>query len=167
MHRFAFRRLTARELVKISFQIWAVNIIKFHKVKSWKLSTWPYNVKWTEGEAAPVEAVASVATCNINNTLSVLFAHLAFTVTPSSGHQLGGTPVVVTGLTIQEQDDVNCVFDQSRARGTYINSNTTFCVSPRLNRRGLITFRIEVNGVLLGPLNYTSFQVSRLTLWTL
>ncbi len=84
----------------------------------------------------------------------VLLSCLVFTVTPDSGNQCGGTPVIVTGVAIQEQDSLYCLFGESPVEGVYIDSTTFLCVSPRLSRPGLVTVRVVLNGTRLGPFDY-------------
>ncbi len=62
--------------------------------------------------------------------------------------------MILIGLTLQEQDEVYCVFGQSPVEGVYIDSTTFLCVSPRLSRPGLVTVRVVVNGTQLGPFDY-------------
>ncbi len=75
-------------------------------------------------------------------------------VTPDSGNQCGGTPVIVTGVAIQEQDSLYCSFGDSLVEGVYIDSNTFLCVSPRLSRPGVVTVRVVLNGTRLVPSDY-------------
>ncbi len=92
--------------------------------------------------------------CELYNYACVLLTHLVFTVDPDSGNQCGGTPVIVTGVAIQEQDSLYCLFGESPVEGIYIDSTTFLCVSPRLDRPGLVRVRVVLNGTQVGPFDY-------------
>ena len=78
---------------------------------------------------------------------------MALTIGPRSGSQLGGAAVYVSGPCFNENDIINCFFDddrESRLRGYYVSNSTAICISPRFDTPGWKTLYVEIrSGQLL------------------
>ena len=62
---------------------------------------------------------------------------------PRSGTILGGTPVRVFGLWIQEPRDIKCMFDTKEVEGKYYPAQGQFvCVTPRFQKTGPVQFTL-------------------------
>lgn len=61
---------------------------------------------------------------------------------------LGGSSILVSGpyFTVQEEDQITCVFDNTTVDGIFINSKQVLCVSPALSRMGRVPFQLLVTG---------------------
>ena len=70
------------------------------------------------------------------------------TLSPRYGSELGGTPIIVSGLklTVDEGDNVTCIFDSIETQGLATKTGQVLCVSPELTRTGRLTFELRVKG---------------------
>ena len=70
------------------------------------------------------------------------------TLNPSYGNMLGGSSILVSGpyFTVQEEDQITCVFDNTTVDGIFVNSKQVLCVSPALSRTGRVPFQLLVTG---------------------
>ena len=66
------------------------------------------------------------------------------TLTPQFGNQLGGTPILVEGLSLQPNDAIQCIFDGRANFGKYVNANTALCITPVMATLGIVKVFIRV-----------------------
>ena len=61
---------------------------------------------------------------------------------------LGGSSVLVSGpsFTIQEDDNITCMFDDTAVDGIFVSNQQVLCVSPPLSQTGRIPFQLLVTG---------------------
>ena len=61
---------------------------------------------------------------------------------------LGGSPIVVSGpyFTVQEADQITCLFNDTAVDGIFINNQQVLCVSPTLSQTGRVPFQLFVRG---------------------
>lgn len=69
---------------------------------------------------------------------------MPITLTPRYGHLFGGTPVIVTGPCFSDKDNIECLFGTDRSEAQFINEQSILCVSPPLNKIGVIPFTLGV-----------------------
>ena len=79
--------------------------------------------------------------------VSVLKSHLVFIpadviLTPHLGNQLGGTPVIVEGLSLLPNDVIQCEFDGIATDGQYVNRTTALCITPIMSTQGIVTVNV-------------------------
>ena len=69
-------------------------------------------------------------------------------LSPSYGNMLGGSPIVLSGpyFTVQEEDQIACLFDNTTVDGIFINKQQVLCVSPPLSQSGRVQFQLFVRG---------------------
>ena len=90
------------------------------------------------------------------------------TFTPPVVNQLGGTPVLISGLCVEPGDFIGCVFD-GRTFGLLaevIDDSTFMCVTPLMTTLGEVEF--ELTKFLPQPPDIritANFITSMLTLW--
>ena len=67
---------------------------------------------------------------------------------PRYGSELGGTPVVVSGtnLTVAEDDNVTCIFNDKETEGFVINEEEVLCISPEMTITGRVPFEVHIAG---------------------
>ena len=70
-------------------------------------------------------------------------------ITPHYGNQLGGTPVLIKGISFNELVNITCQFDDIKTRGIRISNKEAMCVSPRLAKSGSVPFSVSINDVLV------------------
>ena len=70
-------------------------------------------------------------------------------ITPHYGNQLGGTPVLIKGISFNEFVNISCRFDNIKTRGIRISNREAMCVSPRLPKSGSVPFSVSINDVLV------------------
>ena len=70
------------------------------------------------------------------------------TLNPRYGNMLGGSSILVSGpyFTVQEEDQITCLFDNTTVDGIFVNSKQVLCVSPALPRTGRVPFQLLVTG---------------------
>ena len=61
---------------------------------------------------------------------------------------LGGSPIVVSGpyFTVQEADQITCLFNGTAVDGIFVNNQQVLCVSPTLSQTGRVPFQLFVRG---------------------
>ena len=61
---------------------------------------------------------------------------------------LGGSSVLVSGpsFTVQEEDNITCMFDDTAVNGIFISNQQVLCVSPPLSNTGRVPFRLLMAG---------------------
>ena len=61
---------------------------------------------------------------------------------------LGGSSILVSGpyFTVQEEDQITCLFDDTPVVGIFVNNQQVLCVSPALSRTGRVPFQLLVTG---------------------
>ena len=81
-------------------------------------------------------------------------------LTPSFMSMLGGTGVTVTGdgLVVSQGDIIACLFDGIEVRGVYICAQQVLCVSPLLERTGILQFMLNISGSNSGESVFTSCE---------
>jgi hypothetical protein len=84
-------------------------------------------------------------------------------LTPSFMSMLGGTGVIVTGdgLVVSQGDIIACLFDGIEVRGVYISAQQVLCVSPLLERTGILQFMLNISGSNSGESVFTSLPYSK------
>lgn len=67
---------------------------------------------------------------------------------PRYGSELGGTPIVVSGtnLTVAEDDNVTCIFNDKETEGFVINEEEVLCISPEMTITGRVPFEVHIAG---------------------
>ena len=72
----------------------------------------------------------------------------AINLDPPYGNLLGGTGVMVSGtqFSIEEDNDILCIFDGIGVKGVYVDEKRALCVSPLLSQTGRLPFQILING---------------------
>ena len=70
------------------------------------------------------------------------------TLNPCHGNVLGGSPIVVSGpyFTVQEADQITCLFNGTAVDGIFVNNQQVLCVSPTLSQTGRVPFQLFVRG---------------------
>lgn len=78
------------------------------------------------------------------------------TIRPDNGPPIGGTPVVVTGATIETSDLVTCHFGERRMRGLNVNATHYVCLSPPASGERMVDFFLTFgdHGVPSGKSSY-------------
>ena len=81
----------------------------------------------------------------INNSFFRLNAGKIF-LKPRYGSELGGTPIIVSGtnLTVAEEDNITCIFDDKETEGFVINEDEVLCISPEMKITGRIPFELHI-----------------------
>lgn len=85
----------------------------------------------------------------VNNLLYILAKHAGIvTLSPSYGNMLGGSPIVVSGpyFTVEEKDQIACLFDNTTVDGIFVNKQQVLCVSPALSQSGRVQFQLFLRG---------------------
>ena len=70
-------------------------------------------------------------------------------ITPHYGNQLGGTPVLIKGISFNELVNITCQFDDIKTQGIRMSNREAMCVSPRLPKSGSVPFSVSINDVLV------------------
>ena len=70
------------------------------------------------------------------------------TLNPCHGNMLGGSPILVSGpyFTVQEEDQITCLFNSTAVDGIFINKQQVLCVSPPVSQTGRVPFQLFVRG---------------------
>jgi hypothetical protein len=73
------------------------------------------------------------------------------TLTPPYGNQLGGTPVLISGLCVEPGDIIVCRFGGSNRMlfASYVDESTILCITPVMTILGEV--EVVVNRVLPEP----------------
>jgi hypothetical protein len=61
-----------------------------------------------------------------------------------AGSLLGGDGIIVGGLSLLEDDEIICVFDQIEVEGIYINETQALCISPPAKEESFVNFKATV-----------------------
>lgn len=85
-------------------------------------------------------------------------------LSPHYGNQLGGAPVMVSGMnvTFEEEDNITCIFNDEEVKGVYINEEQALCVFPELSQTGTVLFQLQIardepeNVLFIGEANFIS-----------
>ena len=61
---------------------------------------------------------------------------------------LGGSSILVSGpyFTVQEEDNITCLFNDTAVDGIFVNNQQVLCVSPTLSQTGRVPFQLLVTG---------------------
>ena len=65
-------------------------------------------------------------------------------LSPRSGSQLGGTPVMVFGPCFEPSDTVECTFGAISTPGIFVSRERFMCVSPAMDVHGRVEVTVEV-----------------------
>ena len=70
------------------------------------------------------------------------------TLNPRYGNVLGGSSILVSGpyFTVQEEDNITCLFNDTAVDGIFVNNQQVLCVSPTLSQTGRVPFQLLVTG---------------------
>lgn len=70
------------------------------------------------------------------------------TLNPRYGNMLGGSSILVSGpyFTVQEEDQITCLFNDTEVDGIFVNNQQVLCVSPTLSQTGRVPFQLLVTG---------------------
>lgn len=60
------------------------------------------------------------------------------------GTLLGGECVTVSGITFQEEDEINCKFGEDMLGGLYISESQAACVTPSTRKESAVEFQVKV-----------------------
>jgi len=104
--------------------------------------------------------VAMILELCINHTVLYLLVIFSFvpshhlyttgiiTLSPDYGSVLGGSSILVSGpyFTVQEEDTIECMFDDSTVDGIFVSNQQVLCVSPSLSKTGRVPFQLLVTG---------------------
>jgi hypothetical protein len=73
------------------------------------------------------------------------------TLTPPYGNQLGGTPVLISGLCVKPENTITCQFGGSNILqfASVVDESTILCVTPVMTILGEV--KVEVNRVFPQP----------------
>ena len=63
-------------------------------------------------------------------------------ISPWYGNIMGGVPIIVSGPSFKEVDQINLQFDDVVVDCIYVNSIRALCVSPFLSKTGKVTVRL-------------------------
>lgn len=61
-----------------------------------------------------------------------------------AGSLLGGDSIIVSGLSLLEDDEIICVFDQTEVEGIYINETQALCITPPAKEETFVNFKTTV-----------------------
>jgi len=56
----------------------------------------------------------------------------------------GGDSVIISGMSIRENDRVVCTFDKTQVEGLYIEENLAVCISPPARTEAVVELKIDV-----------------------
>lgn len=79
------------------------------------------------------------------------------TLDKPSGSLLGGDTVVVSGLSLLDDDKISCVFGKTELDGLYLSENQALCVTPSYEKEGYVEFKLSVqrgNDIITGGAPY-------------
>ena len=66
------------------------------------------------------------------------------TLSKRVGSLLGGESVLVTGISIDENDQITCKFGENVVDGLYVSEDKALCVSPPAKKESTVAFVIEI-----------------------
>ncbi len=82
------------------------------------------------------------------------------TINPNNGHQLGGTPVIITGPCYKETDNILCVFNNNQlVDGVVINDEEAICISPVMDIIRPVLLELYINDVAIAT---TTFSIGKI-----
>ena len=81
-------------------------------------------------------------------------------ITPSYGHQLGGTPIIIKGPCYNIADEILCQFidvdEKKDVNGIVVDTKEALCISPMLSYSGNIELKVFVNSDSVGTTKFYS-----------
>ena len=66
------------------------------------------------------------------------------TLSRRAGSLLGGDNIIVSGLSLREDDEIFCSFDKTENDGLYISETQALCVTPSSKEETYVDFRLII-----------------------
>lgn len=63
------------------------------------------------------------------------------TLSKRAGTLLGGDSIVVSGLSLREDDEIFCGFDKTEVEGIYLSETQALCVTPSVEKETYVDFK--------------------------
>jgi len=83
------------------------------------------------------------------------------TLSKRFGTLLGGDYVIVSGMSVEEEDIITCSFGKTAVDGLYIGEDQALCVSPPAREEAVMEFTIKITRGPLTLTGGTTFQYSK------
>lgn len=77
-------------------------------------------------------------------TCSLCPGSFPITLSKRSGTLLGGDNIIISGLTLREDDEIFCAFDKMEDEGLYISETQALCVTPAVKEETYVDFRVII-----------------------
>lgn len=75
---------------------------------------------------------------------SLLTGSFPLTLSKRAGSLLGGDYLIVSGLSLREDDEIFCMFDKTEVEGLYISETRALCITPPAKEESIVEFRTIV-----------------------